>query len=218
MTRPRITTVVLDLGNVLVQWDPRAVWTGVRSEAEVTAFLDESTFRVLNHAVDAGMPIADAVATMRSEASGHAEMLEEYFAGFDRSLAGPVPGSAALVEDLQRAGTRLLGLTNWSAETYHHAAVAAPAIDALEAVMVSGQERVAKPDPEIFRRLVERYRLVPGETLFADDTPANVDAARAVGLHAHHVTSTAGLRSRLRELGVPIPATGTGDEGAAPAS
>lgn len=214
----RITTVVLDLGNVLVRWDPRAVWTGARADAEVTSFLDESSFRVLNHAVDAGMPIVDAVATMRRESPDHAAMLEEYFAGFARSLPGPVPGAASLVDDLQQAGIRLLGLTNWSAETYHHAAVAAPAIAALESVMVSGRERLAKPEPAIFHRLVERYRLVPEETVFADDTPANVHAAREVGLHAHHVTSTAGLRSRLRELGVEIPAAGSGDEGTASAS
>jgi 2-haloacid dehalogenase len=125
---------------------------------------------------------------------------------FADSLPGPVPGSAELVEELRAAGVRLLGLTNWSAQTFPHAVPAAPAIGLLEDVLVSGHEGIAKPDPAIFRLLAERYGLDPARTLFADDSPRNVAAAAAEGYVAVLFTDAATLRADLVAHRV-LPAT-----------
>lgn len=197
-----ISTVVLDLGNVLVEWDPRAVWSATMTDAEIDRFLEESEFSELNRSLDAGRPYADARADLARRHPEHAATLDAYWEAFADTLVRPVPGMAEIVAELDARGTRLLGLSNWSAETYHHAAVAAPAIEMLEDVLVSGHVGLIKPDPEIFALLISRFGLDPAATLFVDDAERNVQAARGAGLHAHHFGGAAGLRTELLALGV----------------
>jgi len=201
-------TVVLDLGNVLVRWDPYLAFAGHLPRAEVDRFFDEVDFAALNHAQDAGRPWASARAELAERLPQHVPTLDLYLEHFAASLPGPVAGSAAIVAELVAAGVRVLGLTNWSAETYRHAVPAAPAIGLLEDVLVSGQVGLAKPDPRIFALLVERYGLVPARTVFADDAPANVAAAARAGLDAVLFTSAAALRADLRARGLPLAADG----------
>lgn len=200
-----ISTVVLDLGNVLVEWDPRVVWARTMSEAEIEEFLEQSGFAELNRSLDGGRRYADARADLEARHPQHVETLDAYWEAFPETLVRPVPGMAELVAELSAAGTRLLGLSNWSAETYHHAPVAAPAISLLEDVLVSGHVQLAKPDPAIFGLLISRFELDPARTLFVDDSEPNVVAARAAGLRAHLFTGTELLRVELVELGVLTP-------------
>lgn len=201
---PAITTVVYDLGQVLIGWDPNRVWSRTMSPEQIAEFTETIDFRALNHTLDAGRPFADAHAHVAAAWPAHALPLRQYWDAFADSLTGPIPGSAELVADLHAAGIRLLGLTNWSAETFHHARVAAPALGYLESILVSGEEGLAKPDPAIFSLLIERYRLVPAETVFIDDSVANVEAAAAIGLRTVRFTTTARLRADLARLGLPV--------------
>lgn len=197
-----IDAVVFDLGNVLVRWDPAAAFAGVLPDDEVRRFLDDVDFAALNQQQDAGRPWADARAEVARRHPEHAATLDLYVQRFAHSLPGEVPGTAAVVDELRAAGVRVLGLTNWSAETFHHAVPAAPAIGRLEAVVVSGQEGVAKPDPRIFRLLASRHHLVPGRTVFADDSAANVAAADALGYVGVLFTDAQALRGELVARGV----------------
>jgi len=106
------------------------------------------------------------------------------------------------VRDVRAAGRRVLGLTNWSAETFHLAAIVAPAVGLLEGVLVSGEVGVAKPDPAIFALLAEQYGLDPGRTVFTDDSGANVQAARAAGYVGLPFTDADTLRRDLQAEGV----------------
>ncbi len=192
-----IRTVVLDLGNVLVRWDPRLAFAGHLTDAEVDAFFADVDFPELNLRQDAGRPWSEARAEVARRHPAHVAALDRYVEHFADTLPGPVPGSAALVDELRAAGVRLLGLTNWSAETFRHAVPAAPAIGLLEDVLVSGREGIAKPDPRIFRLLADRYHLDPAATLFADDSPRNVAAAAAEGYVAVLFTTADALRADL---------------------
>lgn len=207
MTVPRgdVTTVVLDLGNVLVGWDPRRVWAGTRTDAEIDRFLADTDFDALNRSLDGGRPYADARAEVLRRWPHHVATLDDYWTGFPASLTGPVPGTEELVRGLRDAGMRLLGLTNWSAETFHHAQSAAPAIGMLQDVLVSGRVGLAKPDPAIFRLLVREYGLDPARTLFVDDSAANVDAAALVGLLTHLFSTAQLLREDLLARGIALP-------------
>lgn len=200
-----IGTVVLDLGNVLVEWDPRVVWARTMSDAEIEQFLEQSGFAELNRSLDGGRRYHEARADLAARHPEHVGALDAYWDAFPETLVRPVPGMAELVAELDAGGTRLLGLSNWSAETYHHAPVAAPAIALLEDVLVSGRVRLAKPDPAIFELLISRFDLDPSRTLFVDDSEANVAAARGVGLHAHHFTGAEPLRAELVHRGVLTP-------------
>ncbi|MFI2752035.1 HAD family hydrolase [Cellulomonas sp. P22] len=215
--RPLIGTVdavVLDLGNVLVRWDPVLAFVGHLSAGEVDELFDEVDFAAFNHLQDAGRPWDEALDDVAARFPHRVEALRLYRRNFAASLPGPVEGSEALVRDLRATGVRLLGLTNWSSETFPHAVPAAPAIGLLDDVLVSGDVGVAKPDPAIFRLLVRRHALVPARTVFVDDSPANVATAAAEGFDALLFTDAATLRRDLVARGLPVGATGAGAAGA----
>ncbi|MFE5291558.1 HAD family hydrolase [Isoptericola sp. NPDC056618] len=197
-----VDTVVLDFGNVLVGWDPYGAFPG-RTRAEVDAWMADVDFPALNLAQDAGRSWSEARAGLADRP--HLQpLLDEYVAGFPGTLTGPVPGSEELVDELSAAGVRLLGLTNWSAELFGHAAGAAPATTRMEHVVVSGQVGLAKPDPAIFRHLTDTHDVDPARAVFVDDSPANVAVARELGFHAVRFTDTTALRAALRDRGLPV--------------
>lgn len=207
-----VDAVLLDLGNVLVGWDPAVPYAGRAPDLDVDELFAETGFLALNRRADAGEPWAALVAEVAAAMPHHAASVRLYVDHFADSLTGPVPGSAAIVEELHAAGVRLLGLSNWSAELFGHAEPAAPAIGLLEAVLVSGEVRLAKPDPAIFELARERFGLDPARTVFVDDAPANVAAAAAVGFDAVRFVDADRLRRDLRARGLPLaPASGTGD-------
>lgn len=198
----RFDAVVLDLGNVLVGWDPYLPFEDSMSREEWQQFAADVDFPLLNAMTDRGVPIAEVVALAAKKGPGLADALKGYYDGFGRSLTGPVPGVAEIVDELRAAGLRLIGLTNWSAETFHHAERAAPAIARLDAVVVSGRERLIKPDPQIFQLLAERHDLAPERTVFVDDSSPNTEAAAALGFVPILFISASHLRQELHRLGI----------------
>lgn len=203
--RPRgIDAVVFDLGNVLVRWDPYLPYVGRMERSEVETFFDEIDFPSFNHHQDAGRSWEQARADVRGRFPHRAATLDIYLDNFAASVPGPVEGSEEVVRELAAGGVRVLGLSNWSAETYHHAEPAAPAIGLLEGVLVSGDVGFAKPDPRIFALLAERFGLEPGRTVFTDDSPTNVAAAGRAGYVAVLFTGADALRRDLHALRLPV--------------
>jgi len=202
-----IDTVVFDLGNVLVGWDPYRPFVGRLPEADVEAFFADLDFMAFNHHQDAGRSWADARAALSETDPSHLPALDLYVEHFADTLVGPVPGSEELVRDLRTHGVRLLGLTNWSAETFHLAEPAAPAIGLLEDVLVSGEVGLAKPDPGVFALLTQRFGLDPRRTVFTDDSATNVAAAARAGFDAVLFTSADALRADLAARGLVLGRT-----------
>jgi 2-haloacid dehalogenase len=201
--RDRPTTVVFDLGGVLVHWDPRLLFAQLLDEDEdVEAFLEEIDFAEWNHAQDAGKPWADAVAEHSARHPHRAEALAAYPERFAESITGLMDDSVAVVEELRERGVRLLALTNWSAELFPLVRPRLRFLDDFEAVVVSGVEGLAKPDPALFRVLVERHAVVPEETVYVDDVQHNVDTATALGFRAHLFTDAPALRLFLVAQGL----------------
>jgi 2-haloacid dehalogenase len=196
------STVVFDLGGVLIDWDPRHLYRRLLPEDEIEEFLDEVGFAAWNYAQDAGGSWDEAVERLAARHPHRRELIAAYPARFPETLAGPVPGSVEVLRDLHAAGVRLLALTNWSAETYPHAEATFDFLTLFEAIVVSGAEGIAKPDPAVFALLVDRYRLDPAATVFVDDSPVNVAAAAAAGLRAVRFTDADTLRDDLSRLGL----------------
>lgn len=201
-TDPRPTTVVFDLGNVLVGWDPSGPLSDRMTRDQWNDFAAEAGFSELNALADSGVPITEIVARAAGSDPRHGEIVEAYYDRFPRSLTGPIDGMAEVVDELSDSGIRLLGLSNWSAETFHHAPQVAPAIGELEDVVVSGREGLIKPDPQIFELLSRRFDLDPERTVFVDDLQKNIDAAERLGFIGLLFTDATQLRSDLAELGL----------------
>lgn len=197
-----ISTVVFDLGQVVLGWDPLAAFTDVLPRAEVADWMARVGFVDWNRQQDAGRTWATAEDELITRFPAEAAAIRAYRANFDRTLTGYVPGTGAVVAELEQAGVAPLALTNWSAETFPMARDRFGLLDRFRGIVVSGEEGMVKPDPALFSLLCERYLLDPARILFVDDSSANCAGGESVGMHAHHFGGAAGLRSRLVELGV----------------
>lgn len=200
-----MTTVVFDLGGVVMIWDPvPAVAAAVGQErAERFVHGAEFDFAAWNHAQDAGRPWAEAEAVATATHPDLAEEIAAYRPHFALSLRGLVPGTTEILRDLRARGVRVVALTNWSAETFHHAPEVFPeALGLFDDVVVSGAEGVAKPDPEIFEVLGRRLGHPIDGVFYVDDAERNVGAARDAGMDAVQFTDAVALRGELRSRGL----------------
>jgi len=192
------------VGNVLIAWDPHAaVAAGVGAD-EARRFLDGFDFAAWNHACDAGRDWSDALDEVARTTPRWLPHARAYVDNFPRSLAGPVAGTHELIRELHAHGVPQVGLTNWSRELYPHAPASYDVLGALDDVVVSGVEGIAKPDEAIYRIALERIGLQPDRTAFVDDSLPNVAAADRIGMRALRFTDAATLRHDLRGLGLPV--------------
>ncbi|MCK9517605.1 MAG: HAD family phosphatase [Dehalococcoidia bacterium] len=200
----RIEAVIFDLGGVLIDWNPRHLYRKLfHDEAEMEAFLRDVCSPAWNLEQDRGRPIAEAVELLTTQFPHEAERISAFYARWPEMLGGPIEGSVTVLEELhEQREVRLLALTNWSAETFPHATRRFPFLDCFEDILVSGRERLVKPDPAIYRLLLERHGLQPGEALFIDDVPRNVAGARQAGLEACVFESPEALRRDLEKRGL----------------
>mgnify|MGYP003667357636 CR=1 FL=1 len=201
-----ITTVIFDMGAVLIDWDPRYLYRRIfQDESALEDFLAQVCSPQWNLTMDGGRPVDQALAERQRLYPQHHDAIQAWKDRWPEMLAGSVPGSAALVRDLHQAGVPLYGLTNFSAETWPHAQARFAFLSCFEDILVSGQERLVKPAPEIYHRLLTRNGLQAGHCLFIDDSEKNIAAAQAVGLQTHHFTQASGLRRRLVAAGLLPP-------------
>jgi 2-haloacid dehalogenase len=197
--------VVFDLGEVLINWNPRHLYRKLfpGDEAGMERFLTQVCTSEWNLAQDAGRPLAEGTALLVAEHPDQAALIEAYYGRWEEMLAGPIEDTVDILARLRQAGVRVLALTNWSTETFARARRRFPFLDWFEGIVVSGAEGIVKPDPRIYRILVERYRLTPGRTVFIDDLPHNVEAATAAGLIGLRFVGAQKLAEDLRRLGLP---------------
>lgn len=201
---PVVDGVVWDFGNVLIRWDPLpAIAAGV-GDADARRFMESFDFGSWNHVQDAGRTWAQALTVLEEAAPEWLAAGAAYVDNFPLSLLGPVPGTHEMVRELAAAGVPQLGLTNWSAELYPHAPATYDVIELLGDVVVSGEVRLAKPDPAIYRLVAERAGKPLDRLVFIDDSVANVAAAAALGMHAIQFTGAEQLRKDLVALGLPL--------------
>ena len=198
----QLSTVVFDLGGVVLQWAPQLPYEQVLPAAEVPGFMEAIDFPVWNRSHDAGEPFEVGEQRLIERFPESEDAVRAYRQHFDRSLTGMVPGTGAVIAELQLAGVRLLGLTNWCAETFPHAERRFGLLQRFEAIVVSGRERLAKPDPAIFELLCGRHQVSPAQCAFVDDSPANVAAAASLGITAIQFHDAAALRAELVSLGL----------------
>jgi 2-haloacid dehalogenase len=202
MTDPRV--VIFDFGGVLVDWNPRYLYRQLfpGDPDGMERFLAEVCTSEWNQQQDAGRPWADAVSELIGRYPAQADLIRAYRERWNEMLRGPIDGSVAILGELRDAGYRLLGLTNWSHETFPLARARYPFFGWFDGIVVSGEEKLIKPDRRLFVRLIERYRVDPAHAVFIDDTLHNVEAAVALGIHAIHFRSPAALREELIAIGL----------------
>ena len=202
----RADAVVFDLGNVLIAWDPHPAIASAVGQEQAALFLADQEFDFVtwNHQQDAGRSWAGGEDVAVTSHPHWAGAIRGYRANFGESLVGAIEGNVQILRELHEAGIPLYGLTNWSEELFPVARERFDFLALFEDIIVSGEEGVAKPDPEIFVILQERIGRALDRCIFIDDNPANIEAAAQAGLDAILFTDTGHLREDLVVRGLPL--------------
>ena len=198
--------VVLDLGDVVIRWEPHRAIAAAVGEEEAHRFLraEDFDFHAWNHEQDAGRPWTEAEALASRTHPHWREHVLGYRANFALAVEHPVPGTAAIVEELHRERVPLFGLTNWSAELFPVARAQHRFLTLFDDIVVSGEEGLAKPDPGIFEVLAARIGRPLERCVYVDDSVPNVEAGARAGLDAITFTDADQLRTDLRSRGLPV--------------
>ncbi len=202
-TRESPLAVVFDVGRVIVQWDIRCLFTKLIADpAELDWFLANVVTEEWHFQHDAGRALADMVPERKAQFPDYAPLIDAYADRFLETIPGPVAGTAGLIEALADAGHALFAITNFGAEFWDMFRPTEPVLDHFRDILVSGQEKLAKPDPAIFRLAEDRFGHDAANMLFIDDNLANITAARSEGWQVHHFTDADRLEADLKARGL----------------
>ncbi|WP_072383014.1 HAD-IA family hydrolase [Novosphingobium sp. NDB2Meth1] len=200
----KVDAVVWDIGHVLVQWSIRYLYEKLIDDpAQLDWFLAHVVTVPWHFRHDAGEPLADLIAEKVAEYPEHRALIEAYAPRWLDTIPGPIEGTPALVEALAARGVPQFSITNFGADTFAMFRPTFPVLDHMGDIVVSGAERLVKPDPAIFQLAAQRFGHSPERMLFIDDNAANIASAAALGWQVHHFTRGAeALEADLRGLGL----------------
>jgi 2-haloacid dehalogenase len=203
----KVTTVVFDIGNVLVAWDPRNLYRRYFAgrEDEMEWFLKNICTPAWNIEQDRGRSFGEAVNLLMKE---HPPQWHPMIRAFDEewhaTISGPIEGSVAILKKLKDNQVPVYAITNWNQHKFREALERFDFLKSFEGIVVSGDEGILKPERDIFELFFARYGIAPETAVFIDDSLHNVEGARAAGMHALHFTSPETLARDLRKLGLPV--------------
>ena len=205
-----IRAVVFDFGGVLFDWSPQYLYRKlITGDQERQWFLDNICTQAWNTEQDAGRSLAEATQSLIAEHPQHEALIRAYYDRWPEMLRGLLADGVAILEDLHEAKVPLFGLTNWSAETFPYARANYPFLKYFRNIVVSGEVKLIKPDPAIYRASFDQVRahlpdIRAEELVFIDDVAENANAASALGWHGIHHISPEQTRRELQALGVSV--------------
>lgn len=200
MSKP---AMIFDFGNVLVRWNLHAIYDRFFSDpAAVEAFLREVSFLEWNSRMDSGQPFAECVADISRVHPQYAHLFRLYDERWADTLREAVTGAEEIVTRLKRAGYALHLLSNITAEKFPAMLEMHPVLHLFDSRILSGAVGMIKPDPRIFRHTLNQIGRSPEACLFIDDSAANVESARGVGIPSIRFQSAGQLESELKKLGI----------------
>lgn len=196
-------TIIFDFGGVLIDWNPRYVYQQIfETQEETEWFLGNICTSEWNLTIDAGKPFATAVNELSEKHPGWFRQIEAFHLRWEEMLGGEISKSVEILRDIQNSGYKVYGLTNWSAETFPIAFEKYKFLQTLDGIVVSGREKMVKPNPEIFKILLNRYQLQAGKCIFIDDNPENISVASKLGIEVIHFSNPLRLREDLVRSGI----------------
>jgi 2-haloacid dehalogenase len=201
MTQPQV--VVFDIGRVLVQWRIAGLYERLIPDAAHRAwFLDHVVTEAWHAQHDAGVPFAQMIAELSAQYPAESALIGAYATHWLETVPGPVDGTHDLVRALDARGVPLYSITNFGVDAWGMFRPTFPVLDHFRDIVVSGHERLIKPDAAIFELAATRFGHQPAEMLFIDDNADNIAAASALGWHVHHFADSAALEADLRGRGL----------------
>lgn len=199
----KIKNIIFDFGGVLIDWNPRHLYSKVFSEKDaMELFLREVCTQEWNEKQDGGRPFSEGIKELTEKHPAHIKEIAMFYDRWDEMVGGEIKGTPEILYELKSLGFSLYGLTNWSGEKFPRMRGRFPFLNELNGIIVSGDEKLLKPDPAFFKLLTDRYPVIPEESLFIDDNPVNVEAAKNLGYKVIRFHSPDQLRQELSEMGI----------------
>jgi HAD superfamily hydrolase (TIGR01509 family) len=186
-----------------VHWEPRALYRKIfATEAEVDWFIANVCNSAWNLEQDRGRSFVAAVREATARFPEHAEAIAAYDLRWHETVPGPIDGTVEILEDLRQRSTPLYAITNFNQDKFRETLERFAFLGVFRDIVVSGDERILKPDPAIYRLLLDRNGLAASSCVFIDDSEKNVRGAEAVGMKAIHFTTPDALRTELAGMGL----------------
>ena len=194
--------IIFDLGGVLIDWNPRHLYRKVfTNEDEMEYFLSEICNSDWNEMQDAGRSLQEGTQVLIQQHPQYEKMIRLYYDRWTEMLKGPFDETVKLLNHfLLRSDLEVYALTNWSMETFPLAQARYDFLGEFNGIIVSGMEKMKKPDPAIYRLLLARFNLSPDHCLFIDDNLRNVVAAQNEGIFGIHYVNPSNLMETLRQI------------------
>ena len=192
------TSVIFDVGKVLHRWEPALLYTRrIPDNAARAAFVRDVVSTAWHFQHDAGRDFADTSAELIAAHPQHADDIRAWGPNFLDTLPGPVAGMPEIVAALDARGVPLFAITNFGHEFWEGFRPSQPIFDRFRDIVVSGTERLMKPDPAIYRLAIERFGIDPAGAFFIDDVAHNIAGAESVGFAGHRFVDAATLEREL---------------------
>jgi 2-haloacid dehalogenase len=200
----KIETVIFDLGGVLIDWNPDYVYKTIfEDEKKMNDFYAEICTSAWNEEQDGGRSLKDATEELVARFPDHEENIRAYYGRWEEMLKGPIEETVEILKEVKEKGNvKLYALTNWSAETFPIALNRFEFLHWFDGRLVSGEERMRKPFPEIYQLLVRRFNIDPHTAIYIDDNDRNLSAPKEMGIETIHFSNASDLRTKLKALGV----------------
>jgi len=202
-----INAIIFDFGGVLIDWNPEYVFLDVfkGDRVKMKWFFDEICTMDWNENQDAGYPIAKATEERVALFPEHEELIRMYYGRWVEMLGGQIPESVAILKSLIDCSKyKVVGLTNWSHETFPIALERFEFLHWFEGIVVSGEEKTRKPFPEIYNTALSRYNITAKNALFIDDNLRNIKGAEALGISGIHFKNPSKLVEQLKEYNINL--------------
>lgn len=197
------TSVIFDIGKVLIHWDPRHLYRKLISDREeLDWFLDEVVSFEWHHEHDRGVPFAASLAQRALKYPAYRDLIYAYRERWRETIPGPIEGAVDILKRLHRNSVPCFALTNYSAETYPELEAEFSWLKCFTGVVVSGREGLVKPELPIFHLARQRFGVGDGEALFIDDRLDNIKSGEAVGFIGHHFSDAEKLEADLKARGL----------------
>ncbi|HSZ85022.1 MAG TPA: HAD family phosphatase [Puia sp.] len=198
----KIDKIVFDLGGVLIDWNPDYVYKTIfPDDKERKWFYENICTPDWNEEQDAGRTLQAATEELVKKFPGHEKNIRTYYDRWQEMLGGPIHETVEILHHLKhKTDIRLYALTNWSAETFPVALQLYDFLHWFEGRVVSGEEKTRKPFTEIYKRLVERYNIIPENAIYIDDNYRNLIPAKDLGFNIIHFQSPQQFKKELMKL------------------
>ena len=199
-----IKNIIFDFGGVVMDWNPRYFFKDhFNDDEKMEHFLKNIATDEWNAEQDRGRSLAEGTEIQVAKHPEWEKEIRAYYDNWTTMLKSDIPHNVEVLRKLEHSKYELFGLTNWSAETFPYALENYDFFKIFEGkIVVSGTEKLIKPDPAIWEVLLNRYQIKAEESVFIDDNAKNIEVAKSLGFICIHIKEDTDLEKELRDLGI----------------